>query len=214
MMFVLAIVASLLASSAHAFAPVSQTRTSSTIALQFSAKKDEDFRTTLSSVFAAAFLVANVATVAPAFAVDDFADFGSSQVVAARSGGRSGGRASSGGNSRSYRSSAPSTTYKSYSSTTYVAPRPSTVIVAPPSYSMGYSYNPLGGLGNVAAGYALGSALNGGNSYQDARQEQEIRQSQYELQQAKMKELELEARLRALEGQQRPAAPAAPVPAQ
>ena len=207
MKFVSAIVASLLASSALAFAPVSQTRTSSTTALQFSAKQDEGFRKTLSSVFAAAFLAANVAAVMPAFAADQPMDFGSSQVVAGRSGGRSGGRASSGGNSRSYRSSAPSTTYKS--STTYVAPRPTTVIVAPPSYSMGYSYNPLGGLGNVAAGYALGSMAGGGNNYQDSRQEQEIRQSQYELQQAKMKEVELEARLRALENQQRPAVPAA-----
>lgn len=213
MKLVSALVVSLLASSALAFAPVTTPRTPSSTALQFSAQKDEDLRKTVSSVFAAAFLAANVATVMPAFAADQTMDFGSSETIAARSGGRSGGRASSGGNSKAYRSSSrPSTSYKSYSSTTYVSP-PTSVIVAPPSYSMGYSYNPLGGLGNVAAGYALGSLSNNGDSYRDARQEQEIRQSEYELQQAKMKELELETRLRAMENQQRPAAPA-PAPAQ
>ena len=185
-----------------AFAPVTQPTRTSTTALQ-SARQDEQFRQTLSSVLAAAFVASNVVGAAlPAFAVDDTLDsFGSSQVIAARSGGRSGGRAGSGGNSRAYRSSAPpsKTTYKSYSSTTVVAP-PSPTVVVTPGYSMGYSYNPLG---NLATGYALGTIGNIGNSMQDARQEREIQQSRYELEQARMKEAELEGRLRALEAQPR-----------
>lgn len=190
-----ALVASLLVSSTAAFAPVTPTTRTSTTALA-SARHDEQFRQTLSSVLAAAFVASNVVGAAlPAFAADD-GFFGSSEVIAARSGGRSGGRAGSGGNSRSYRSSAPSTTYRSYSSTTYVAPP----VVVTPSYSMGYSYNPLGGM---ATGYALGTLGNIGNSMQDARQEREIQQSRYDLEQARMKEAELEGRLRALEAQPR-----------
>merc|ERR1712050_248933 len=127
-------------------------------------------------------------------------DFGSSQVVAARSGGRAGGRASS---SSSYRSSSsyssrPSSTRVVERTTviqqpTYVAPTP-TVIVSP-----GYSYNPMGGFG---LGYGLGAINSIGNAMQDARQEAEISQSRAELQNAKMKEMELEARLRQLEMQQ------------
>lgn len=203
MKIVSAIVASLLASSALAFAPAPTTRVSST-ALNYSVKKDEDFRKAVSSVFAAAFVALNIAAV-PAFAVDETMDFGSSQVVAARSGGRSGGRVSSGGNSQAYRSSSSSSrnTYKSYSSTTIIAPPPSPTVYVAPSYSMGYSYNPLG---DLATGYALGSVGsaigNIGNAMQDARQEQEIQRSRQELEQARMKEAELEGRLRALEQQQ------------
>ena len=114
-----ALVASLFVLSTAAFAPVAPTTRSST-ALQ-SARQDEDMRRAASSVFAALFVASNVAGAAlPAWAAaNDNFDFGSTEVIAARSGGRSGGRAGSGGNSRSYRSSAPSTTYKSYSSTTY-----------------------------------------------------------------------------------------------
>ena len=205
----LALVAAFVASSASAFAPVMQSRPVTTTKLLASAREDENYRRTLSSVFAAAFVASNVVTsVLPAFAVDDNIDFGSSEVVAARSGGRSGGRASSGGNSRSYRSSAPASrsTYKSYSSTTYVAP-PSPTILVTPSYGLGYSYNPLGG---VATGYALGTLGNIGNSFQDARQEREIQESRYELEQARMREAELEGRLRALEQQQQAPARAAP----
>ena len=201
-----AIVALFLSTSAYGFAPQPLTR-SSTTALA-SARQDEQHRQTVSSVLAAAFVAVNLATTAmPAMAAQQL-DFGSAEILAARSGGRSGGRAASGGNSQSYRSSSrPTTTYKSYSSTTYVSPPSPTVIVSP-SYSYGYSYNPLGGL---ATGYALGTLGNIGNAVQDARQEREIEQSRYQLEQARMKEAELEGRLRALEAQQRaPVAAATP----
>lgn len=205
MKFLSAVVASSVVAVAVAFAPISQTRASSSTALPFSLKQDEDFRKVLSGAVAAVFLATNVAAF-PALAMDEFVtdisffSSSSTELVAARSGGRSGGRVSSGGNSRSYRSSAPSSSYRpSYSSSTTVIAPPTPTVIVSPGYSMGYSYNPLGGL---ATGYALGTLGNVGNAIQDARQESEIRQSRYELEQARMKEAELEGRLRALESQQ------------
>ena len=203
--FASAIVASLLASTALGFAPVTpQASRASTTALA-SARQDEQHRKTVSSVLASAFVAVNVfATAMPALAVQQQDDFfaGSSQVIAGRSGGRSGGRASRGGNSRSYRSSAPSTTYKSYSSTTVIAPPRPAVVVAP---TVGYGYSPYysNPIGDLATGYAIGSiGGNIANSMRDSRQEREIEQSRYQLEQARMKEAELEGRLRALEAQQ------------
>ena len=208
MKIVSAFVASLVASTAWGFAPVAKLPRAPTV-LASSARQDAQYRQTVSSVLAAAFVAMNVATsAAPALAMDQTrADehlFGSSAVIAARSGGRSGGRAASGGNSKAYRSSSSparsSTTYKSYSSTTYVAP-PSPTVVVSPGYSYGYSsYNPIG---DAITGYALGSAINSiGNGFREPRQEREIEQSRYQLEQARMKEAELEGRLRALEAQQ------------
>jgi hypothetical protein len=95
------------------------------------------------SFVAAAFLMSNAAMAAPAFAMDD-ADFGSSQVVAARSGGRAGGRSS-------YRAP-PRAPPRTIQRTTVVAPpvyRSPSVIVAPPVYG----YNPMGGLGKEFVSY-------------------------------------------------------------
>jgi hypothetical protein len=68
---------------------------------------------------------------------------GSTQVIAARSGGRVGGRSFSGRSSYS----APRTTYRS--STTIVRPMiaPPPVVVSPFGSPFGYGYNPLGGFG-------------------------------------------------------------------
>ena len=107
---------------------------------------------TAASFVAAAFLAANVATAAPAFA-GTLDTSSSTQVIAGRSGGRMGGRSSMGGMSRSY--SSPGRGYSGYSpgrSTTY---RSSTTIVrpmiAPPimvsPFGYGYGYNPMGGFG-------------------------------------------------------------------
>eukprot|EP00980_Cylindrotheca_fusiformis_P020667 scaffold7703_cov127-Cylindrotheca_fusiformis.AAC.16 len=91
--------------------------------------KDDGYRKAAASFVAAAFLMSNVA--APAFAMDE-TDFGSSQVIAARSGGRAGGRSSR----------APSHSHSSSSRTiirnTYVQPpvyHSPSVIVAPPVYN-------------------------------------------------------------------------------
>ena len=93
------------------------------------------------SFAAAAFLMGNVAVVPPATAMDDM-DFGSSQVIAGRSGGRAGGRSSAA------RVSSPSRT-KVIEKTTVINRGPAytaPVIVAPPVYG-GYGYNPMPGLG-------------------------------------------------------------------
>jgi uncharacterized membrane protein len=86
------------------------------------------------SLVAAAFLMSNAAMVAPAFAMDE-TDFGSSQVIAARSGGRAGGRSS--GARRAPVSRAPTSTSRTVIRNT---------IVAPPVYSTPM-YNPYPGLG-------------------------------------------------------------------
>lgn len=58
---------------------------------------------------------------------------------------------------------------------------------------------PLLGFLSIGFGYGLG-AMNGiGNEIRDNRQEMEIQQSRAELDQAKQREADLEARLRALE---------------
>ena len=59
-------------------------------------------------------------------------------------------------------------------------------------------------------GYGLGAANSVGNEVRDYRQESEIQRSKAELEQAKVREAELESRIKALEeGQQAPALPAA-----
>lgn len=93
------------------------------------------------SFVAAAFLMSNVATVAPAFAMDE-ADFGSSQIVAARSGGRAGGRSSA-----PRRAPARSST-RVIERNTVIRPSPSVIVAPSPMYGgYGYGYNPVPGLG-------------------------------------------------------------------
>mmetsp|Transcript_55012 Transcript_55012/g.61460 ORF Transcript_55012/g.61460 Transcript_55012/m.61460 type:complete len:231 (+) Transcript_55012:38-730(+) len=158
---------------------------------------EEGMKKAAASFALATFVLGNVAAVAPAFAMDD-SYFGSSHVIAARSGGRSGGR-SSGARSSSARSSAPRpsssssttvinrNTYVSSPSPMYSSP---TVIMAPPVY------NPMGGLG---LSLGLNAVSNIGNDMRDYRQEREIQDTKGELQQSKMREAEMSARLNRLE---------------
>merc|ERR1712232_1148608 len=74
--------------------------------------------------------------------------------------------------------------------------QPSPVIVAPTPVYGGYGYNPMPGLGLSIGLNAMNQI---GNDMRDYRQESEIRQTQAELQNSKMREAELEARLRQLE---------------
>jgi hypothetical protein len=122
---------------------------------------------------------------------DGISSFGSSSLVlAARSGGRAGGRSSM-SSSRSY---APARSTTIIRPTIGIAPAP--VIVSP----FGYGYNPLVGFG---LGYGLGAASNLGNEFRDYNQEREITQSKIELEQTKAREAALEQRLKALEDAQR-----------
>merc|ERR1711935_1244025 len=149
------------------------------------------------SVLAATFILGNIATAAPAQAADEsFFDSGSSTVIAARSGGRAGGRSRMSSRPAS-RAPAPSRS-STVINRTYVSPpvyRSPSVIMAP-----SYGYNPYGGLG---LGLGLNAVNQIGNDMRDNRQEREIMDTRSELNASRMREAEMEARLRQLEsGQQ------------
>lgn len=187
----LATIALTSASGVSAFAPVSNGQAKST---SLNMVDEESMKKAATSFAAAAFLMSNVALAAPApaFAVDDM-DFGSSQVIAARSGGRAGGRSSA---ARAAPRAAPSRSSTTVINRTYVAPpvysSPS-VIVAPPIY------NPVPGLGLSIGLNAMNQI---GNDMRDYRQEAEIRDTRSELMRSQAREAEMEARLRQLEAQQ------------
>jgi hypothetical protein len=158
---------------------------------------------------AAAVLLSTMAFLEPSWAVDDVVlTDSSSLLLSARMGGRAGGRVSRGG----FRAAPTRNIYRS--STTII--RPPSVIVAPPIgiSPFGYGYgNPLGGFG---LGYGLGAMTNSvGDSVRDYRQDTEISRDRAELELAKQRQAELEARINALESSSSaptaasPAAPAA-----
>mmetsp|Transcript_24733 Transcript_24733/g.38157 ORF Transcript_24733/g.38157 Transcript_24733/m.38157 type:complete len:216 (-) Transcript_24733:51-698(-) len=154
---------------------------------------------------ASSMLLSNVIAGSDALAAaDPFLDgpqtVDSSLLIAARSGGRAGGRSSRGMSSP--RMSSPGGSRRaapSYRSTTIIAPaRPvisSPIYVSPFGYSP-FSYNPFGGFG---LGYGLGSMNNARDTARDYRQESEIQQTKAELETAKAKEAELEQRIKELE---------------
>jgi len=154
------------------------------------------------SVLTAGFLLANLMVVDVAGAyTPDFG--GSSDIVAARSGGRGGGRASSG------RSSAGrSAMYSAPPSRTTIINRSSPIIVAPPVMGYGggygggygYGYNPFGGIG---LGLGLNAVGGIGREIRESGQEAELRNNRSELEVTKQRAADLEARLQALESQQR-----------
>jgi len=191
-----AAMALLCVSGASAFAPANAPKTSIT-SLQMGSNNEETSKKVVASVLAATFILGNVAAVAPAQAIDDSA-FGTSTVVAARSGGRAGGRSSSARSSYRPSSSSyrPSSSSPSRSTTiinrTYVSPSP--VMMAP-----SYGYNPMGGLG---LGLGLNAVSNIGNDMRDYRQEREIQDTRSELNQSQAREAQMEARLRQLEAGQ------------
>lgn len=185
--FVIALAATVCVGTASAFSSKPVCVRAQTTALQM---KNEDSKKVAASFLAAAFIATNVFTVDAAFAVDNF-DFGSTEIVAGRSGGRGGGRAAR-APSRAY---TPSSSTRIERTTTVIQPVYSTpsVVVSP------FGYNPLGGFG---FGYGLGAAGSIGNEIRDYRQESEIQQSRAELEQAKIREAAMEARLKALEAAQ------------
>lgn len=178
--------------AAHAFSssPISVNACKTALQMQDSRNNH------MAKVMATAVLAASIAAAAPAFAAPDFA--GSPELVlAGRSGGRAGGRSGGGGYSRSrstYR--APPTAYRS--STTIIRPMIASppVVISPFGGGYGYGYNPFGGVG---LGYGLGAMNNYGNEMRDYRQESEIQKEKAELELAKEKNAELEARIKAIE---------------
>jgi uncharacterized membrane protein len=151
-----------------------------------------DGKKVAASFLTAAFIATNVFAVDAAFATDDFDFGGSTEIVAGRSGGRGGGRASRAPSRSSYSAPAPTRTIER------------TTIIQQPSYTPSivvspFGYNPYGGFG---MGYGFGALNSIGNEIRDNRQESEIQRSRAELEQARMKEAELEGRLRSLEAAQ------------
>jgi len=165
-----ALLAMLCADHSHGFLakplPTTATQIISPTTIAMTSKSEESSnpnwmmnkKVTATSAIAAAFLFSNVLSVAPAFAAQDENFAGSSQVVAARSGGRMGGRSSMGnrssmGSRGSYaRPSGGGTAAYSrnnvnnYSRTTVIRPMsPSPVIIAPSPFGFGLS--PFGGFG-------------------------------------------------------------------
>jgi hypothetical protein len=185
------LIISILLSIAQAFAPLGSSSIG-TKALQASRQGDHDIeRIVATSAVAATFILSSTLSAGAALALSD----NTSLMLAARSGGRGGGRA--------VMRSAPSSS-RVYSRTTIIAPpRPiiSAPIVVSPfgagvGYGYGYGYNPLGGFG---LGYGLGAMNSIGDTVRDYRQESEIQRDRAELEVAKEKQQELEARIRELE---------------
>jgi hypothetical protein len=157
---------------------------------------------TAASLVTASLIFGNLVTVGPANAAasldvnnvhSNFSDGATSHLIAARSGGRAGGRSSGYRSAPRPSSSSRTTTNTRIIERTHYVPSYSSpsVIVAPPVY-----YNPL-------PGYGLGLGLNAinqiGNDMRDYRQENEIRDARSQLEQSRMREAEMEARLRVLE---------------
>jgi hypothetical protein len=142
----------------------------------------------------------------PADAASFFDDSSSTMTLAARSGGRAGGRAaprmSSPSSSSSYaRPSSSSSSTRVIERQTTIIQQPSTVLVAPPpvyggGFGGGYYAPQPSGLG-LAIGLNAVSGIAEG--FREARQENEIRSTRDQLTEARIKEAEMEARLRALE---------------
>lgn len=139
---VTAILMSLCVPGIFGFAVNRQAAPRSISSLQMSEQQD-GMNKVAASFVAAAFILGSTMGPAPAFAMDDM-DFGSTQVIAGRSGGRAGGRSAA----RPSPSSAPSRS-TTVINRTYVTPSP---MYSTPMYSPGIVvapplYNPLPGIG-------------------------------------------------------------------
>ena len=143
-------IVALCSQSAVAFAPTTVSSQTSTTALPASSNDGVDGKNLALSGIAAALIATAVASPTAAVAYDSYSntnvDFGSSsELIAARSGGRAGGRSMGGRSSMGARSMPRSRTVVAPSSTTYIRPPSTTVIMGSP---FGYSpFSPFGGFG-------------------------------------------------------------------
>ena len=189
--------------SASAFTPIATpaTRVHSRNdgALNATPNVGDVLRKTFASFAAGAVILSNVA-IAPAAAFDNNdLDFGSSQVLAARSGGRAGGRSSYKA-PPAMRSSAPQ---KAASPTIIRETR-----IITPAYSGGGAYMaapmyaaPQPGFPGLGVVAGLGAMNAIGDNIREYRQEGEIRDARQQVNEARIKQAELEARLNAMERQ-------------
>ena len=184
--------------SVSAFAP-HNVHSSSTVALNVESSKTNPFA---ASFAAAAILLSTFGEVPSAVAMNEL-DFGSNQIISARSGGRAGGRASSGPARAAPRaSSRPSVTVNNYSTPRMAAP---SVIVTP---SIGYGYSPFGyspfGYSPGLSALGLGVDVMAGISREmrEIQEQKEIARTRAELEAAERRQMELEMRIRSMEAQQ------------
>lgn len=191
------IISLLAMSSASAFAPVPSTSVRTSSALQATENSNSMSKFLTASVASAILLSSSLATPDAMAALDSPSsiDFGSSQIVSARSGGRAGGRSTASSMrspSPSVRSSSATTTINR--TTIIAAPTPvisSPVVVSPfvPS-PFGFGYGALGAVSAI------------GNEMRDIRQENEIARERAELEVSKQRQAQLEQRLYELERNQ------------
>jgi len=192
-----ALVAFLAISGASAFAPAPASSQQST-SLEMKNSPFSKFVATAS--VASAILLSSAAPDAQAI-TGDF-DFGSDNVIAARSGGRAGGRSSA----SSMRSPPPSsrpTTVNNIQRTTVIQQQPA-VVAAPVMASpvvVAPVVSPFGSPFGVGYG-ALGVVNAIGNEMREGRQEAEIRREREELQESKQRQFMLEQRLNQMEQSQ------------
>mmetsp|Transcript_12439 Transcript_12439/g.23337 ORF Transcript_12439/g.23337 Transcript_12439/m.23337 type:complete len:216 (-) Transcript_12439:166-813(-) len=197
------ILALLAISNAAAFAPIASNanaKTSTSLRASTTDQPNSVSKFFTASVASAILLSSSFATPDAIAAVDSLSssspiDFGSSQVVSARSGGRAGGRssASSMRSAPSVRSSSATTTINR--TTVIAAPAP---VIAAPVVVSPFGYSPFGGFGYGALGAV--SAI--GNEMRDIRQENEIARERAELEVSKQRQAQLEQRLYELERNQ------------
>merc|ERR1712232_1477921 len=165
--------------------------------LNLGGKNDELSRRLASSLVAVGIIASNVCVVGSAAAADSPLG-GSSIDIAARSGGRAGGRAAS---TRVYSSPRRSGGYGG-GSTTIIRPTYSSPVIVSP---FGYGYgSPFGGFGGFGLGYGLGALNNNGaNQYnqREYEEQKELAQNKAELEMSKQREAQLEERIKAIEGQ-------------
>mmetsp|Transcript_42752 Transcript_42752/g.50023 ORF Transcript_42752/g.50023 Transcript_42752/m.50023 type:complete len:222 (-) Transcript_42752:193-858(-) len=165
--------------------------------LAASTSGDNFLKTTFTTV--GALLLSSLVILDDASAID----LGSSELMAARSGGRGGGRASM---SRPMPRASPSRSYSAPVSrgATYIAP---TRIYQRPIIMSPFGYSPFGygggGFGGFGLGYGLGAMGRGGgggvNQQVQYEQQKDLAQTTAELEITKQKEADLEQRIKALE---------------
>ena len=174
----------LLVASASAFGP--QKPASSSI--------EEGVKKTLASFALASTVLTNLAVVpAEAYTGFDALDSSSQVLLAARSGGRAGGRSRS----------APSRSVRAAPAPTRVIERQTTIIQQQPSYGGGSSVMmmappPMYMAPSAPSGLGLALGINAvsgiADGFREARQENEIRTTQQQLTDARIKEAEMEVR--------------------
>ena len=184
------IVALLAISSTSAFAPAPSTKASTSL------NAENKFSKFVTASLASAIILSSVAAVPDAFAADTNMNFGTSDIIAARSGGRGGGRSSGGGGGARR---APTQSYRPAPTTI----NRTTIMAAPtPMYSapivIGSPFSPFG-----MGGYGAFGAVNAiSNEMRDNRQEGEIQRGRTELEISKQRQAQLEQRLNDMERNQ------------